>query len=296
MSYLWALLLRPCVVLGGVIDWPRNLEREEPDLSGGANIINDLNIRMNDCGLFISTSGNYHMALGELMGEFEGELHNVVWTTSRPITLEVLEAKRLVLGNVLIDCVPDVAIGPWSVMEGIREYWEDEPIAFMKNQGNVILVRKGSNIKDIWDMDDIATSDISEPGSYRNYRDSMYNMAKAQKGAFKARRLVDRVYRNRCSWGPIMHRGIPQSLINGECEAGLMFYHLALYTVRHFPDAFDFIPLGGTKDNPDPVKGNKVSTLYIVPLNDSEVARRLIDAYMSDRFTQILNSHGILRP
>lgn len=93
-----------------------------------------------------------------------------------------------------------------------------------------------------------------------------------------------------------MHRGIPQSLIDGECDAGLMFYHLALYTVRHFPDAFDFIPLGGTKDNPDPVKGNKVSTLYIVPLNDSEVARRLIDAYMSDRFTQILNSHGILRP
>ncbi|WP_455218289.1 hypothetical protein, partial [Kaarinaea lacus] len=92
------------------------------------------------------------------------------------------------------------------------------------------------------------------------------------------------------------------SLNSGNADAGVIFYHLALYFTRTFPDKFEIVPLGGTADKPAPVKGNKVAVLKAVRIkgdwNEKQLKAReqLVKALTSDTFGTILNKHGINQP
>ena len=100
----------------------------------------------------------------------------------------------------------------------------------------------------------------------------------------------------------IHHREVPWSVIHGEADAALFFYHLARYTKAVFPEAVDLVPLGGTVDAADPLPGNRIGTFYAVrldvPLTEAQSAIR--DAFLrgpqSPVFTGILEEYGLRRP
>ena len=205
---------------------------------------------------------------------------------------------------------------------------DGEPVPFLKNNGNVILVKKGNpkNIKSVWDLgrDDVTLvtpNPDMEPGSFGNFSGSIYNIAKNDpkppKG-WTAEKLFNKIFNGnqndcqpdgsgakKCRWVSgkrIMHREQPWAVNSGNADAGFIFYHLALYFVRTFPDKFEIVPLGGTAENPQPVKGNKVGVLNVVRIkgnwNEKQLQARekLIDAFKSKEFTGILDKHGIRRP
>ena len=88
----------------------------------------------------------------------------------------------------------------------------------------------------------------------------------------------------------------------GNADAGLMFYHLALFTKRSFPTLFDIVPLGGTLRNPVPLEGNKVGKMFAVRITgrwteeQKQYRENLLALYTSGIFSNILASHGLLRP
>ena len=109
----------------------------------------------------------------------------------------------------------------------------------------------------------------------------------------------------KCSWVAgkrIMHREQPWAISSGAADAGFIFYHLALYFVRTFPDEFEIVPVGGTADTPEPVEGNKVAVLQAVRIKgdwsdkQKQAQEKLIEMLQSDDFTEILSKHGMRRP
>lgn len=328
-----------------LLEWPLDIAATDPDLSEPtANNINDLHARISKCddiNVVLSTSGNYHMALRELWYEHflpqnKDIVRNWFYTTSPPISPEQIQNLTLTFGNVRLECRPIIAVGPQGLMNTLEELnlIEGVPIPVIKNQGNVILVKKGNpkKIKSIWDLGRkdikvVTSNPYTEKGSFSNYRDSIYNIAlnDIDKPAnWTAERLFNAIFnstdkfkghnfkpksqskhRNRIKWlsgKRIHHREVPWSIAYGQADAGLIFYHLALYMVRTFPDKFDIVPLGGTVKNPQPVAGNKQATMFITRIkgelnNDQYQSREaLINAYTSHEFDLILNKHGLLRP
>ena len=308
------------------INWPKTWDQTSPAIGGGANQINDLNANINYCDLVISTAGNYNAALSEFMRDvflpdnfYLSNYGNVLWTTSPPISIGHAQNKELIIGNFKTGCSPSVAVGPARLMASLDALGlsTGEAVPFMQNQGNALIVKKG-NPHDIQSVFDLArpgqrfvTSDLrTEKGSGGNYSNSIYNIALAERGKAAADNLFNRIYNNDTvnggesnyvRWGPIMHRSIPQAIVNGQAAAGMCFYHLCKQWATQFPDEFEIVPLGGTAENPEPVEGNKIATLFIVEMSGNShlkrhYARRLIHAYMSDEFTDILAKHGILRP
>lgn len=332
-----------------LLEWPLDIPATDPDLSEPtANNINDLHARISKCddiNVVLSTAGNYHMALRDLWYDYflpanSQYLRNWFYTTSPPISPEQITNLTLTFGNVRLECRPIIAVGPQGLMETLEglNVLEGDPIPVIKNQGNVILVKKGNpkKIKTIWDLGRknvkvVTSNPYTEKGSFSNYRDSIYDIAlndpnppanwtadklfnaifnstdKFNKNADKHSDNVKHRYRTKWLTGKrIHHREVPWSIVYGQADAGLIFYHLALYMVRTFPDKFDIVPLGGTVDFPDPVKGNKQATLYIAKVkaeegaelnNDQYQAREeLVKAYLSTEFDKILYKHGLLRP
>lgn len=328
-----------------LLEWPLDIDATDPDLSEPtANNINDLHARISKCddiNVVLSTAGNYHMALRDLWYDYflprnKDIIRNWFYTTSPPISPEQIQNLTLTFGNVRLECRPIIAVGPKGLMDTLAKLnvIEGDPIPVIKNQGNVILVKKGNpkKIKSIWDLGRkdikvVTSNPYTEKGSFSNYRDSIFNIAlnDADKPAnWTAERLFNAVFnstekynkhnymhthkpkhRNRIKWlsgKRIHHREVPWSIAYGQADAGLIFYHLALYMVRTFPDKFDIVPLGGTVENPQPLDGNKQATMFITRIkgelnNDQYQSREaLINAYTSSEFDLILNNHGLLRP
>jgi hypothetical protein len=334
-----------------LLEWPldrpvRNPEEyQKTDLSEPtANNINDLHANIskcNDINVVLSTAGNYHMALRDLWYDYflpqnKGIIHNWFYTTSPPISPDQIEKEMVTFGNIRLECRPIIAVGPIGLIETLARlnFIEGDPIPVIKNQGNVILVKKGNpkKIKSIWDLGRkdikvVTSNPYTEKGSFSNYRDSIYNIAlndPNKPANWTAERLFNAIFnrsdkfkhhdfndksqsnhRNRIKWlsgKRIHHREVPWSIAYGQADAGLIFYHLALYMVRTFPDKFDIVPLGGTVENPQPVAGNKQATMYITRINgelnnDQYQSREaLINAYTSSEFDLILYKHGLIRP
>ena len=328
-----------------LLEWPLDIPTEVPDLSEPtANNINDLHARISKCddiNVVLSTAGNYHMALRDLWYDHFLEdnkeiISNWFYTTSPPISPEQIKNKALTFGNVRLNCLPIIAVGPQGLMTALAKenFLEGDPIAVIKNQGNVILVKKGNpkKIKTIWDLGRkdikvVTSNPETEKGSFSNYRDSIYNIAlndpnkpanwtaeRLFNSIFNSNEKFDKQYfnhannsehRNKVKWlagKRIHHREVPWSIVYGQADAGLIFYHLALYMVRTFPDKFDIVPLGGTVEYPQPVAGNKQATLFIAKIkgdftsNQNLAGEELINSYTSNVFDVILEKHGLLRP
>ena len=103
----------------------------------------------------------------------------------------------------------------------------------------------------------------------------------------------------------IMHRDIPYALCHDEADAAVIFYHLAILykkTLAATGCNLAIVPLGGTEDNPQPLPGNRVATLFIAKVNghyakDVNHVRNIIYDFFttSPVWEQILISHGMVR-
>lgn len=116
----------------GSIDWPQETHVTVPFLTqGDANKNYDLHGEVT-CDVIISTPGNYHMALNEVMRGFPGYIDpttglefvgladqikkyyglTTCWTTSPPVNEEQIPEERLQFSNVDLVGRPILAMGP----------------------------------------------------------------------------------------------------------------------------------------------------------------------------------------
>lgn len=103
----------------------------------------------------------------------------------------------------------------------------------------------------------------------------------------------------------IMHRDLPYALCHDEADAGIIFYHQAIFikhTLAKSGCNLDIIPLGGTVSNPVPLPGNRVGTLHIAKVRGNfngktmHVRNMIYNFLTSDPlWEQILNDHGMVR-
>lgn len=350
---LWTTLLSCCLIITNnvyaapkitgspvivtpptLLDWPADFPEAIPYLTEPtSNRLNDLHGQVGNCDVVLSTAGNYHMALREMwqmyLKQYAKELDIQTWyyTTSPPISPKQIEHTVVQFGNLNLNCTPQVAVGPKKLIAKLKklDVIDGEPIKVIKNQGNVILVKKGNpkNIKTVWDLGRpdvtlVTPNPKMEPGSFGNFSGSIYNIAKNDPNPPKgmtAEKLFDSIFNSdqkgcsksgkKCSWVSgkrIMHREQPWAVASGNADAGFIFYHLALYFTRTFPDKFEIVAVGGTADKPAPLKGNKVAVLQAARIkgNWSDKQKKaqdaLISAFKSDEFTSILQKHGINRP
>lgn len=317
-----------------LLDWPGEFPGVTPFLTEPtSNRLSDLHGAVGRCDIVLSTAGNYHMALREMWQDFLNQnakaldIKTWYYTTSPPIAPAQITSSAVQFGNLNLNCVPQVAVGPKKLIEKLQGLGvtDGKPVKILKNYGNVILVKKGNpkNIKSVWDLgrDDVTLvtpNPKMEAGSFGNFSGSIYNIAKKDANPPKgmtAEKLFDSIFNSdqkgcgtsakKCSWVSgkrIMHREQPWAVNSGAADAGFIFYHLALYFVRTFPDKFEIVALGGTADEPKPVEGNKVGVLQAVRVKgdwsdkQKQAQEKLMSAFQTDEFTAQLKKHGIRRP
>lgn len=317
-----------------LLDWPADFPQSKPYLTEPtSNRLADLHGEVGQCDIVLSTAGNYHMALREMwqvyLTKYAKDLDIKTWyyTTSPPISPSQVANETVQFGNLNLNCVPQVAVGPKKLIKKLidKGVTDGKPFKLLKNQGNVILVKKGNpkNIKTVWDLGRADVTLVTpnpkmEPGSFGNFSGSIYNVAKNDPNppaGMTAEKLFDTIFNSdqsgcgsadkKCQWVSgkrIMHREQPWAVDSGAADAGFIFYHLALYFTRTFPDKFEIVAVGGTADKPKPLKGNKVGVLQAVRIKgdwnatQKKAQEKLIEALKSDDFTTILGKHGINRP
>jgi Bacterial extracellular solute-binding protein len=313
-----------------VLAWPVERGVQHPSLSEPtANQLNDMHATFDHCDMSFTTAGNYHMALQELWNTVylpsfgDTPLRNWFYTTSPPIVRRQIDSGVVQIGNVDVTCRPQVAAAPIGTINNLKAggLIDGEPVAVIKNRGNVILVKKG-NPKQIRSIYDLARPDIrvvtpnpmSEPGSFSNYAGAIYDIALHDPHppvGMDAEKLFEAIFNSRqddasqAKWlagSTIHHREVPWSVAYGHGDAAVIFYHLALHALRTFPALFEIVPLGGTVEEPQPLPGNPQEVTYLVRLKGNFTARqveatqKLFQAYQSSAFTAILARHGLTRP
>lgn len=303
-----------------MLSWPRD-SVGAPDLSEPtANVLSDFHARITRCDLVLSTAGNYHMALRELwplyLSRFSEPLENWVYTTSPPVVPAQIANSQLVVGNTTLGCRPQVVVAPRSVMDRLQAkgLLDGQPAPLYRTQGNVLLVKKGNpkNIRSVWDL---ARADVTvvtpnpekEAGSFQNYADSIYEVARNDPA--RADRSADKLFNAVFNSGRadkwyagarIHHREVPWSIAFGHADAGVLVYHLALYTVQQFPDRFEIVPLGGNVEHPRAIAGNRFEEHFIAKINGTWTdkqqlaANRLVSTMLSADFAAILQRHGLI--
>ena len=163
----------------------------------------------------------------------------------------------------------------------------------MRSRGNVLLIRKG-NPKQIHGIADLLRDDVrvfisnpqTEKASYDVYTETIRLLTQGS--------TLDP---GRTYFGELIHhREAPQCLYDGHADVAMIYYHLALRYTRIFPDLFDFIPLGGTKENPQPDSNNVSTTYHIGLINENNpLAQALLDFMQGDSVTAIYQQHGLER-
>jgi len=323
-----------------LLDWPQDTPQSTPYLTEPtSNRLNDLHGRVTKCDIVLSTGGNYHMALKDLWRDYylptyakKLGITNWFYTTSPPVSPEQFTSSTVQFGNVDVACPMQVAVGPQGIMDKLiaENATIGKPIPILKNYGNVILIKKGNpkNIKSIWDLGRpdvsvVTPNPMLEKGAFGNFSGSIYNIAAKDPhppAGMTADQLFDAIFNSpeaqkgtgtnpRPKWvagARIMHREQPFMVDNGYADAGVIFYHLARYMAETFPDKFDWVPLGGTKEAPQPVEGNKVGVFKAVLIKapagkkwskkQKAAADALMKAYQTKEFTKILENHGLRRP
>lgn len=329
---------RPFIDGPQILHWPSDFFADglKPSLcEPTANLLNDFHADINRCDMVLTTAGNYHMALRELWALYlasfppDDPLQNWLYTTSPPVAEEQIENGLVRVGNLVVHCRPQVAVGPRGLMDNLAaaglimgaggEGGSALPVS--KTLGNVILVKKG-NPKGIFTIWDLARNDIrlitpnpvSESGSFRVYSSSIYQIARQDKNpppGGTAEGLFDAIFNEAFNGGGsrrwlagerIHHREVPWSVAYGKADASIIFYHLARHAKKMFPDFFDIISLGGTVEEPKPCPGNQIETLYAARIKGGwtqkqvKATEKLMELFGSEEFTSILKKNGLTRP
>ena len=255
--------------------------------------------------LVIFSDGNHHMALQESVEVFlqrHPDLVDIFYATTPPnVLIDIMEQGGITIGNLRISRLPDVFISPTNIMKNLQEKKHiSEHQKFALSHGNVLLVKK-SNPKNISSIADLLREDVTffisnpdtEKASYQIYYDSLLGICEEEN--------LDAIalHRKKLVYGEnIHHREAPQSIYSNKADVAIVYYHLALRYCRIFPDDFDFIPLGGSKENPKPSKANVRTEYHVGLINSSDnkpSGQKFIEFLLSDEGAAIYTSHGLQR-
>ncbi len=317
----------PVIDAPELLDWPYDGGTLSPNLNDPtSNTLHDFHSRISACELALSTEGNYHPALRDIWPVFlakfkDRPLQNWFYTTSPPIALGQLDRQVVQLGNLYAMCRPQVVVATGKVIKQLEEagQCDGQPYPLYRDRGSVILVKKGNpkNLRTVWDLgrDDVhfvSPNPKLEPGAFANYAATIYGIAENDSNPPKgmtARKLLDAIFsatsQEAPKWlaGPrIHHRDVPWSIAFGRADAGLILYHLGLYISQTFPDKFEFVPLGGTVEDPQPLRGTTIDTRYVARIKGDwtprqlEAREKLIQTLLSNDFTEVLKKRGMARP
>jgi accessory colonization factor AcfC len=212
----------------------------------------------------------------------------------------------LQLANLRLSRLPHVFISPTNVMNKLtNEGFINNHRAFMQSRGNVLLLSK-DNPNKIHGITDLLRDDVrlfisnpqTEKASYQVYHDTLLGLAQEQGLDCSLLEQTLSLESNKTVFGDcIHHREAPQALYDGDADVAMVYYHLALRYTRIFPDIFDFIVLGGSKEQPQPSPANITTTYHAGLLQDSgEWGGSFLDFLFSDPVTDIYETHGLSRP
>jgi len=298
-----------------ILDWPVEYAKlSQQPLSPanwhhpGSNICLDFHGDPVNAGLVIFSDGNHHMALQESVQHFlqqQPDLNDIFYATTPPnVLLKCLVQGGMYMGNLYMSRRPDVFISPASILQSLKEkQFITEHHFFARSRGNVLLVRKG-NPKQINSITDLARSDVTlfisnperEKASYQVYRETILDLYEEQ-GLDKTAMLRKLETDSNTVFGErIHHREAPQAIYSGNADVAMVYYHLALRYCRIFPENFDFIPLGGTKENPQPSQSNSCTDYHIGIMSNAgnpAVARLFVDFLLGGTGAAIYESHGL---
>jgi hypothetical protein len=318
---------KPVIDAPALLYWPADRGVLTPNLNDPtANVLNDVHAQISSCDLVLSTEGNFHPALRDIWSKYlakfkDQPLVNWLYTTSPPVSYEQLQHGMVQVGNLYVTCRPAVVIASRKVIEKLIKsgYTEGPAIPLLQDRGEVVLVKKGNpkGIHSVWDLGRrgvrlVTPNPELEPGAFENYAATIAGIAANDPhtpNGMSATRLVDLIFNGASGdpekWlaGPrIHHRDLPWSVAWGRADAAVILYHLGLYIQQTFPERFDLVPLGGTLEDPQPMKGTVVQPRYVVRIKGDWTTRQiearegLVETLLSDDFTKILEKRGLLRP
>ena len=299
-----------------LLDWPyegaAKLERIDASNAGNlcipGNTVVDAHGDPMKAQLIIFSDGNHHMGLEtacQLFLKRHPTVQDIFYTTAPAGTIkDAFSSGVLRFGNLCLSIKPNVFIGPQKVVGPLHAAGQiSKPIPFAQSRGVVLLVKKGnpkqlsSKISDLL-RDDVriaCSSPTKEKASFGVYCTTLCNLASVEGGqnmsdAMNIRLITSPVHSSR-----IHHREIPQLIANDEADVAPLYYHLALRYVTIFPNLFEFIPLGGTKDDPQPGKEHKLNTylISVVKENEGEWGSKFADFMLSQDVADIYKKKGL---
>jgi len=308
-----------------ILKWDLDNGDQKPNFNDEvSNVLYDFHGNLDTCDVMFSSEGNYHMALRDIwpiyLSKFKEPLKNAFYSTTPPLIAPQVENQMLQVGNLYSKCQPSVTVTNKTNIDKLvaMKAIDGDVYPVFKNRGIVLLVKKGNpkGIQSVWDLGradvNLITPSKFEPGVFKIYTDSVYNIAKNDANpppSTNADKLFDELFNgatgNPNKWlqgSRIHHRDEPWSVAYGKADVAVIYYHLGLVAKQTFPDTFDIIPLGGTVDNPNPLAGTVITERYVVALKGNwsrrqlEARQTLINTLRSDEFTQILEKRGLQRP
>jgi hypothetical protein len=264
----------------------------------GSNLLLDFHGDPKAAELVIFSDGNHHMALKETLALFQGrtpQLKGVFYVTTPPGPIvNLLKHQRLRLGNFILSVSPHLFMGPPRVLDRLVA---DGLLAshrpFVRNQGNVLLVKKG-NPKEIASVGDLKRKGVTlflsnpetEKVSHRSYCDTLANLS--GDAEIESRLAI-------CYGEGIHHREAPEGVRGGRVDAAILFYHLALHSLRCFPDEFEIVPLGGSVQKPEPLEGNIIGHTHVGLIGGGGAfGQSFIDFLLTEDVQAIYRHHGLL--
>jgi hypothetical protein len=274
----------------------------------GTNLILDFHGDPAKAQVVVFSDGNHHMALEESLRAFLARHPDAIdafYATTPPrVLVEAITRGQLHVGNLTLSRTPHVFIGPAPVLKSLVERGLMASHApFMQSRGNVLLVRHG-NPKGIAGLGDLLRDDVrlalsnpkTEAASYDVYRDTLRGLA-AQAGidvgALDRVLSSDRVVHS----AAIHHREIPQLMADGQADAAIVYYHLALRYTRIFAGVFEIVKLAPLWGESGFTPANRVTVYHIGRIGDGGAwGAPLIDFMNGDEVTSIYRHHGLQRP
>lgn len=296
------------------LDWPLEAACQNPVeqrwTQAGSNICLDFHGDPIRAELVVYSDGNHHMALEACLQCFRQQHPDVIdifYATTPPSVIVNLQTNgQLILGNLTISRLPHIFISPVDVMNRLQaDNCVTTHKVFMQSRGNVLLVKKG-NPKKIQGVADLLRDDVRlfisnpvrEKASYDVYAHTLLGLAKEEK--IDVSILIDLLNgsSSRLITGDhIHHREAPQCLFENRADIAIVYHHLALRFARIFPEHFEFIPLGGTKENPQPSTKNICTGYHIGLVEDGgKWGEAFVDFMFSNTVTKLYAEHGLQRP
>ncbi|MEW6520403.1 MAG: substrate-binding domain-containing protein [Thermodesulfobacteriota bacterium] len=294
-----------------MLSWPEEIPAADERLPKwrhpGSNLCLDLHGDPLDARLVVFSDGNHHMALEETLALFhqrEPEVQRIFYMTTPPGPgLQLLRHGGLRIGNLILSARPHVFISPPAVLDKlVQEGYMQRHVPFMRNQGSVLLIRKG-NPKNISGVADLNREDVrlflsnpaTETVSYQGYVSTLTGLAAREKIQLPLL-TADPPGARICYGERIHHREAPQAISDGRADVAVVYYHLGLRYTRIFPELFTIIPLGGDIDRPRPWPENVISVSHVGLIGDGgEWGKALLDFLASEAVSEIYRRHGLLR-